>query len=118
MPTSLPPWSYQGCVISSQVSCTTLLGAGRAAPGREPSTCQTSTRKPMTSSGGSTWVRKARAAVLAHVRSSPGGRGAASGRDSTEVLMVLRAPSGGAALDVLDREAVEVFLRVGRVEHL
>jgi hypothetical protein len=60
MPTSLPPRSYQGCAISSQVSWITLVGAGSDAPGREPSICQISTNRPMITSGGSTCVTKVR----------------------------------------------------------
>src|SRR5262245_38208303 len=115
MPTSLPPLSYQGWAISSQVSCTTLLGGGRAAPGREPSICHTSTSRPMTSSGGSTWVTKPCAALPARTRSGPGAGGAWVTRGMASVLCI--AYSSGR-LDVLDGQAVEVFLRVGRIENL
>src|SRR6187549_1709838 len=117
MPTSLPPRSYQGCAIRSQVSCTTLEGAGRLAPGREPSTCQIRTRKPMTSSGGSTWVRKPRAACFASSCNRCGTAAGASPIGSTMSVVLMGVLSSGG-LDVLDVQAVEVLLRVGRVEDL
>src|SRR4051794_27963540 len=104
-------------MISSQQSCTTFDGGGSAAPGREPSACQISSSRPMMTSGGSTCETNTRPAFATTCTIAPGGRAAPTGSASTiSALLIRGAPSCG--LDGLDGQAVQVFLRVGRVEHL
>src|SRR5690606_24932970 len=92
--------------------------------GRDPRICHSSTRKPMITSGGSTWVPKPRTARCRNAmagwmpRARAAGCRASPGMARGSFTMLSDMPAPSRRLQVLDLERVEVLLRIGRIEHL
>src|SRR5437016_4579553 len=72
----------------------------------------------MMASGGSPGSAKPRQTVFAACITAPGSTDTTTGNVSIVSALFIHLLLGSGRLDVLDRLALEVLLRVGRVEHL